>query len=409
MSATESGYQLRPTLFGQYCLLERISVGGMAEVFRARPFHAPDADKYLALKRILPHLAEDEDCLKMFEDEAKLGVHLRHPNVVRVFELGRFQSSPYILMEFISGQDLLALQKRLRREGLIMSVAQACYIVKELAKGLDYAHKAVDDKGQPLHVIHRDVSPQNIFIAYHGAVKLIDFGVAKASVQSTKTRVGVLKGKFGYMSPEQIRGEQIDHRSDIFACGTVLWELLTNRRLFTGESELEVFHKVKEARVERPSQKNVEVPDCVDEIVMKALSPQPPSRYQTCGELVRDLQAFLSSTCPLYTQAHLLQWMRRFFGEELEEVELKVERFRQIRTPEDVRRAVFSGAGVSDPSADGAAEGATRIWDAEIEPEQDQDLDAFIAQHTVVQAGGFDLEEFTTFVDAGVPSLEEVL
>ena len=270
----------RPMLFGKYCLLERISVGGMAEVFRAKPLNVPGTtERYLALKRILPHLAEDEEFLKMFIDEAKLCVHLRHPNIVHIYELGRFQSSSYILMEYIPGQDLLALQKRLRKRRLIMSVTQACYIAMELAKGLDYAHKATDDYGRPLGIIHRDISPQNVLINYSGGVKLIDFGVAKADIQSTKTQAGVLKGKFGYMSPEQIRGEgAIDHRSDIFAVGTVLWELLTNRRLFTGDNEFEVFQKVRDARVDPPSTKNPQVPPEVDRIVMRSLTQDPNNR-----------------------------------------------------------------------------------------------------------------------------------
>jgi serine/threonine protein kinase len=303
-------------LFGKYCLLERLSVGGMAEVFRAKPLNSPSTDRFLALKRILPHLAEDEEFIKMFVDEAKLCVHLRHPNIVHIFELGKFQSSSYILMEYIPGQDLLALQKRLRQRRLIMSVAQACYVVMELAKGLDYAHKATDDYGRPLNIIHRDVSPQNVLISYGGQVKLIDFGVAKAAVQSTKTQVGVLKGKFGYMSPEQIRGEAIDQRSDIFAAGTVLWELLTNRRLFTGDNEFEIFQKVRDANVDPPSAKNPQIPPEVDRIVMKALTAHPEQRYSYCADLARDLGQFLTSIEPLYTQRHLSDWMARFFEEE---------------------------------------------------------------------------------------------
>lgn len=386
-------------LFGKYCLLERVSVGGMAEVFRAKPFHAPSqpVDKFLALKRILPHLAEDEDFIKMFVDEAKLCVHLRHPNIVHIFELGQFQSSFYILMEYISGQDVLALQKRLRRERLIMSVAQACYIAMELCKGLDYAHRARDQYGTPLNIIHRDISPQNVLITYKGHIKLIDFGVAKAANQSTKTQVGVLKGKFGYMSPEQIRGEQIDHRSDIFSVGIVLWEMLTNRRLFTGENEFEVFNKVREAQVELPSTKNPQIPAEVDRIVMKALTAKPQDRYAWAADMAQELGAFLRGLNPVYTANHLSDWMSRFFAEELAEERHKIEAFRKIQTPEDVRQALFGQSPTSDP--DEHAEEATRLWDSDFAPAQGEDIEAFAANHTVVAAGGFDVEEFVSLND----------
>ena len=389
----------RPMLFGKYCLLERLSVGGMAEVFRAKPLNTPTpTHRFLALKRILPHLAEDDEFIKMFVDEAKLCVHLRHPNIVHIFELGKFQSSSYILMEYIPGRDLLALQKRLRKRRLIMSVAQACYIVMELAKGLDYAHRATDDYGRPLNIIHRDVSPQNVIVSFNGAVKLIDFGVAKAAVQSTKTQVGVLKGKFGYMSPEQIRGEQIDQRSDIFAAGTVLWELLTNRRLFTGDNEFEIFQKVRTAEAELPSAKNPQVPPEVDRIVMKALTADPNDRYDWCVELARDLGQFLTSIEPLYTQQHLADWMARFFDEELASETAKIQEFGQIQTAQDIRRLYFGeGAqAVASPSPEAAQapEDPTQIWDVDEAPGESEDIEAFAAQHTTVQAGGFELNDF---------------
>ena len=398
---------IRPMLFGKYCLLERVSVGGMAEVFRAKPLHggAQPVDKFLALKRILPHLAEDEEFIKMFIDEAKLCVHLRHPNLVHIFELGQFQSSFYILMEFISGQDVLALQKRLRRERLIMSVAQACYIAMELCKGLDHAHRARDQYGTPLNIIHRDISPQNILITYRGGVKLIDFGVAKAANQSSKTQVGVLKGKFGYMSPEQIRGERVDHRSDIFSVGIVLWEMLTNRRLFTGESEFEVFNKVRDALVEPPSAKNPQVPEAVDRIVMRALTARPEDRYAWAADMAQELGAFLRGLQPIYTAQHLSEWMSRFFAEELAAERPKIEAFRAIQSAQDVRALLFGDSPAHD--ADEQTDEATRLWDAEIAPARGQDLEAFAAQHTVVAAGGFDVEEFISLEDDDLLEVEE--
>ena len=385
-------------LFGKYCLLERISIGGMAEVFRAKPFHAANVERYLALKRILPHLAEDDEFMRMFVDEAKLCVHLRHPNIVHIYELGQFQSSYYILMEFISGQDVLGLQKRLRKRRLVMSVAQACYIIMELCKGLAYAHQARDQYGTPLNIIHRDISPQNVLVTYKGQVKLIDFGVAKAAIQTTKTQVGVLKGKFGYMTPEQITGGTIDLRSDIFAVGTVLWELLTNRRLFKGESEFDVFQKVRDADVKSPSTMNPQVPPEIDRIVMKALSKDLSARYQSCDEMAQDLGAFLRGMSPVYSSSHLGSWMQSFFEEEWGNEHTKHESFKDIRTPEDVRMLVYGTPDGSELNPE-KADGATELWDVAIAPKDDEDLDAYVAQHTVVAAGGFDLDEFVHLDD----------
>ncbi len=401
----------RPMLFGKYCLLERISVGGMAEVFRAKPLDVRSQGRFLALKRILPHLAEDDEFIKMFVDEAKVCVHLRHPNIVHIFELGTFQSSPYILMEFIPGQEVLAMQKRLRKRRLVMSIAQACYISMELAKGLEYAHAATDDAGRPLNIIHRDVSPQNVLVSYTGQVKLIDFGVAKAAVQSTKTQVGVLKGKFGYMSPEQIRGEAIDSRSDLFAAGIFLWELLTNRRLFTGDSEYDIFEKVRTVDVVPPSQKNPQVPAEVDRIVMRALSADPHQRYASGAEFAADLQRFLDSLHTRYTRQHLADWMQRFFSEEFTSEIDKVREFDTIRTAEDVRRITFGDQPSPEQAPapqDDVAVDATQIWDADVAPQDIDDIEAFADNHTVVQAGGFDLDEFVSLHDDDIIEIEEI-
>lgn len=390
----------RPMLFGKYCLLERISVGGMAEVFRAKPFHSPEPQRFLALKRILPHLAEDDEFIKMFVDEARLTVQLDHPNIVRTYELGQFQSSSYILMEFISGKDVLALQKALRRNRRIMNVAQACFLGREVARGMDYVHNKRDAQGNPLNIIHRDISPQNILITYSGRVKLIDFGIAKAAVQSTKTQVGVLKGKFGYMSPQQVRGESIDHRSDIYSIGIVLWEVLTNRRLFRGDNEYETLQLVREPDVDPPSVFNTHVPAEVDDIVMKALSVEPDRRYQDAGELARDLDAFLERASVTYGAEQLSGWMAQTFPEELEEEREKREFFKEIQTPEDVR-ALASEEGSEAQEANDS----TQLWDAEVSPDEAVDAEEYGSQHTVVKAGGFDANLFAQQDDDDVIAL----
>jgi serine/threonine protein kinase len=411
-------------LFGKYCLLERISVGGMAEVFRAKPLPAEETGKMLALKRILPHLAEDEEFITMFVDEAKLTVQLKHPNIVETYELGNFQGSYYIVMEYIAGADVLTLQKRLRKRRRIMSVAQACYVAQEVAKGLQYAHTKCDEEGRPFNIIHRDVSPQNIRLTYDGRVKLIDFGIAKAAVQRTKTQVGVLKGKFGYMSPEQVRGDgEIDHRSDVFALGTCLWEMLTNRRLFNGENEFETLQMVKQCNFPPPSEKNGQVPPEVDDIVMRALEPDPDRRYGSAQALAEDLSGFLEGIDQPYTSQHLQQWMADTFSEELGEERRKRDIYNEIRTPTDVKNfeelipedaeleELIEGEEGEAPDDEGdegvevpedevddertGREEDDELWDPDFAPdEEDVDPEEFASNHTQVAAGGFDPSVF---------------
>ncbi|WP_230470484.1 serine/threonine-protein kinase [Lujinxingia vulgaris] len=390
----------RPLLFGKYTLLERVSVGGMAEVFRAKPLGAPDPNRYFALKRILPHLAEDDDFIRMFIDEARLTVQLRHPNVVQNFELGKFQSSFYILMEFVAGQDLLALQKLVRRQNTILSVDMACHILHEIACGMDYVHRKTDENGNPLNIIHRDISPQNVLVSWDGQVKVIDFGIAKAASQSTRTQVGVLKGKFGYMSPDQVRGHDIDHRSDIFAMGTLFWELLTNQRLFRGESQIETMRLIRDPQIDSPRHFNPKVPEQVEAIVMRALAAERDDRYQWASEMAADLKAYLTQQKPPYHRSQLTTWMRSAFAEEYDAEKEKRERFRRINTADDVRQVFSQNYGPGGDDGDVELEEATQIWDVDEAPDEGVDLDAFVANHTVVQAGGLELSDYEAWADA---------
>lgn len=390
----------RPILFGNYCLLERVSIGGMAEVFRAKPLNAPDGRRYLALKRILPHLAEDDEFIKMFIDEARLTVQLRHPNIVQIYELGQFHSSYYILMEFIAGHDLLALQKMYRRERTVMDVAQACFIVSQIARGMDYAHRRHDENGQPLGIIHRDISPQNVLVSYDGEVKVIDFGIAKAAVQSTHTQVGVLKGKFGYMSPEQVRGLVIDQRSDVFAMGTLFWELLTNRRLFRGENEFDTLQMIRDPKVEPPSTLNELIPPEVDAIVMRSLAGDRDQRYGWASELADALDGYLATLARPFDAQALGAWMASAFEENYVREQQKHSEFQQIRTAQDVLR-LRASMEAEAPKEEEPPEGATIVWAVEddlefleIDMESEADEEPFGANHTIVQAGGFDLEQF---------------
>ncbi len=203
-----------PVRFGKYLLLERLSIGGMAEVFLAKTFGIEGFAKLVAIKRILPAMADDADFVQMFIDEAKIAGQLSHPNICQIYELGRIDGAYFIAMDYVRGKDALQLISRFRRLRCRMPLAMAAFIAARACEALDHAHRRADAQGRPLNIIHRDVSPQNILVSYAGEVKLIDFGIAKAVSRSAHTQAGVLKGKFGYMSPEQVRGEPLDRRSD---------------------------------------------------------------------------------------------------------------------------------------------------------------------------------------------------
>ncbi|MFW5968599.1 MAG: serine/threonine protein kinase, partial [Persicimonas sp.] len=202
----EPGILPKPIPFGKYYLLERINVGGMAEVYKAKTFGVEGFERLLAVKKILSSIAEDESFVEMFIDEAKIAGKLSHPNIGKIFDLGRADGSYYIAMEYISGKDLKTIFERARRLGEKVDIPMVCYILMKVCEGLGYAHEKTDSQGNPLNIVHRDVSPQNILLSYEGEVKIIDFGIAKATGKQSQTQVGILKGKFSYMSPEQVRG-----------------------------------------------------------------------------------------------------------------------------------------------------------------------------------------------------------
>ena len=283
----------RLTPFGKYFLLERINVGGMAEVYKAKTVGVEGFEKLVAIKRILPSVAEDEEFIKMFVDEAKITSQLSHANLAQTFDLGKIDDTYYIAMEYVPGKDLRAVFERMKRQGQRMPLTLAAYVVSRVCEGLDYAHRKRDAAGRELHIVHRDVSPQNIILSYEGEVKLIDFGIAKAANKITKTQAGILKGKFGYMSPEQVRGLPLDGRSDVFAAGIVLYELCTGERLFTGTSDFSVLEKVQQAKVAPPSQVEPSIPLKLERVMLKALAREPEDRYQHAADVAADLTRFL--------------------------------------------------------------------------------------------------------------------
>ncbi len=340
----------KPIPFGKYLLLDRVNVGGMAEVFKAKAFGVEGFERLVAVKRILPSIAEDADFIEMFIDEAKIAVQLTHANIAQIFDLGRVSESYFIALEYVHGKDLRTIFDRARKRGEPLPVPMACFNIMKVCEGLAYAHDKKDATGRDLHLVHRDVSPQNVLISYDGEVKLIDFGIAKAAGKASKTQAGILKGKFGYMSPEQVRGLPLDRRSDVFAVGIVLYELLTGERLFVGETDFSTLEKVRNVEIMPPSTYNRRIPDELEQIVLKALSKDVDDRYQTAMDLHDDLQSFMYTSGNFFARKDLAAYMRKTFAEEIAKESAKDEEFAKLTAPP------ASGLGAFDdlPSAQGA-------------------------------------------------------
>jgi eukaryotic-like serine/threonine-protein kinase len=305
-----------PATFGKYQLLERIATGGMAEVFLARSFGVEGFEKRLVIKRILPQLARSPHFVSLFIQEAKISVLLNHPNIVQVFDLGRVGEDHYIAMEHIHGRDLTRTVRRLRAEGRRLPLPVAVWIAAGLARGLSYAHSRVDAEGVPLNIVHRDVSPHNVILSFEGQVKLVDFGIARLIGREEDRGAGA-GGKFAYMSPEQARGEAIDHRSDIFSCAIVLYELLVDHRLFKDTDPEEKLRKVKSAIVPDVRIENPDVPVALWEVLKKALSLNPEDRWPTAAHFEEELRAFLFESGQRVEEPQLREFLADLYEDEL--------------------------------------------------------------------------------------------
>lgn len=277
----------------RYRVLERIDAGGMAEVFRGEATSIEGFSKIVAIKRVLPSLTRKRRFVRMFLDEARLSLGLNHANIVQVFDLGSADGTYFIVMEYVEGTNLRTVLEGLFDEQQPMGVAEAVYIMAEVCKGLAYAHQLKDAQGRALDIVHRDVSPPNILLSRQGEVKLTDFGLAKARSQLEKTDPGIVKGKFGYLSPEAAYGEPIDQRTDLFAVGVVLWELLAAQRLFNGANESKTLDLVRKARVPDLTAINPAVPAELDRIVRTALMRDRNARFSDASDLARQLTDFL--------------------------------------------------------------------------------------------------------------------
>ncbi len=360
--ATAPAQKKQPIPFGKYLLLDRVNIGGMAEVWRAKTFGAGGFERIVAIKRILPNIAEDEEFISMFLDEAKITVQLNNANIAQIYELDNKVGSYYIAMEYVSGKDMRAVFDRCRKRGEPAPIPLTCYIIAECCKGLDYAHHAKDRQGRDMGIVHRDVSPQNALLSYDGEVKVIDFGIAKAAGKATKTQAGILKGKFGYMSPEQIRGLPLDGRSDLFAIGVCLYEMLTGERLFVGDSDFSVLEKVRKVDVLPPSHFNRKIPPPLEQIVMKALAKDVDDRYQRCSDLGEALIAFMYSTGNTFARKDLAAFMKATFAEDFEKEKVRLAEYVEIKAPEGMLAAIEMGFGVGAvPQPGQGASGASSV------------------------------------------------
>jgi serine/threonine protein kinase/Tfp pilus assembly protein PilF len=309
--------EFQPVRFGKYILLERLATGGMAQLYRAKIIGIQGFEKLIAIKMILPHLAKEKELVASFIDEAKLAALLNHGNIVQIYDFGSMEDSYFISMEFLFGKDLRAIAAKAKERNLPLSLEHTLYIISRACSGLDYAHKLKDFQGKPLNIIHRDISPQNIFVTYEGDVKLLDFGIAKAASQSTITQYGMIKGKVAYMSPEQAAGKFIDQRSDIFSAGILLYEMVTGGRMFTGDSTMQILAKVREAEFDSPDSVAPGLHPKVYKIINRALAKEREERYQSSGEVLGDLEECMAELSLRPTAGGLAQYMKALFQDEI--------------------------------------------------------------------------------------------
>lgn len=297
----------------RYRIIEKVDAGGMAEIYKAKAFTVDGFEKTVAVKRILPSLCSRPKFVNMFLDEARLAMVLNHANIVQVFDVGRAQGTYFIVMEFVEGHNLRRVFQRLTEVGARFPVPIALFIATEALKGLAHAHERRDAQGNLLGIVHRDISPPNILISRAGEVKLTDFGLAKAVTQGELTDPGIVKGKFSYLSPEAVDGRAVDHRTDIFSMGVVLWELLANRRLFLGKTEVETVELVQKTEVPSLTLLNPDLTEDLDRLIRRALHRDPRRRFPTAREMGDHLTAYLFERGLKVTSYDLSEFVRSVF------------------------------------------------------------------------------------------------
>jgi serine/threonine protein kinase len=355
--------------FGKYLLLEKLATGGMAEVFLARAQAIGGITKFVAIKRILPQFAESQEFIDMFKAEAKIAININHANIVSIHDFGVQKNQFYLVMDYVEGRNLRQITNKLKKVSEHLSIDQVVYVVKEVAHGLDHAHRCLDGAtGKPLNITHRDMSPQNVMISFDGQIKIVDFGIAKAESQIETTRAGTLKGKFGYMSPEQAEGQQVDLRTDIFSVGIVLWELLTSDRLFVAGNELNTLKKIRECQVPSLRKINPNIPTELERIAMKALARDRNLRYQTAAAMYRDLNRFLNRQYPEFSSQDFSAYIKAQFSEEIFSIRQRLVEYGQF--PQSNLENTRGGSGGISLTGSIPPEGGTARTDSFITSER---------------------------------------
>lgn len=319
-----------PQWFGKYLLVRKLAQGGMAEIYLAKQLGAEGFERNVVIKCMLGHLSENQDFVSMFLDEAKLAARLHHPNIVQITELGETAGRYFICMEYLPGEDLETLLGYARHRGQLLPIPIVARIMLSALEALEFAH-GYQEQGQPLGLVHRDISPSNIFVTFQGMVKLLDFGIAKAAARLTHTAPGTLKGKLGYMSPEQAQSDEIDARSDLFSLGVTFHELLTGRRVFELKDEVKVLMALMNQPVEPPSLRRPEIPPALDRIVLKAVERQRERRYASAAAMRADLEEFLKSMPMAPGMSQLAQYVQGLVGPAVVERKTKVPTLSELR------------------------------------------------------------------------------
>lgn len=320
--------------FGNYILLEKLASGGMAEIYLSKKLAAEGVQKFVAVKRILSQHSQSEDFIRMFKDEAKIAVNLSHSNVVSIYDFGVENQQLYLVMDYVEGKNLRQILNKMKQMNKRFSISHVAYIAKMIAAGLDHAHRLIDaTTGQPLNIIHRDMSPQNVMVSFEGEIKIIDFGIAKSTTQEESTRVGTLKGKFGYMSPEQVDGQEVDARTDIFALGIMIWEMLSEQRLFLTNNEMTTLRKIRDCKIPSLREIDPNIPLELEKIINKALARSKAQRYQSAAELQRDLQSFLNRYNPDFSPHDFSEFIKENYAEEILDARKRQVAYSKIEIP----------------------------------------------------------------------------
>lgn len=348
--------------FGKYLILDHLVDGGMAKICRAR-YLGEQANKMVAVKMVQPQFSNDEAFVRMFQDELNITFGMLHPNIMQVYDYGKTNGQLYTAMEYIHGANLKQYLDRLKEKKVVFPVEISCYIISQVCLGLHYAHTFTDKlTGKPYNIVHRDISPHNIMLTYDGAVKVIDFGIAKANTNSEATQAGTIKGKLSYLAPEYLDGLELDARYDEFAVGITLWELLCSRKLFQANNDLAVLKQIQACKITPPSEINPSVPKELDAIVMKALSKDRSHRYENLDQMNRALVRFLYSTYPEFNASDLKTFADDLFKSELAKDQDKFVEYGKIDIQpyiEDMKQEESRTGKISRPVAARAKQSAT--------------------------------------------------